>query len=76
MRVSGGDSFTSIGNLKCLPTSARDLGIFVSLIGVVFHAYCDVFEFSTNEEWVPMSAPMIVYVLFRNLWYLLTLLPL
>ena len=39
----------SIGNLSCQPTAAKHLGISVSSIGALFHAYCDVLLFSVKE---------------------------
>ena len=40
---------TSIGNLKCRQTAAKHLGVSVSSIGTLFHAYYDVLLFSVKE---------------------------
>ena len=52
---------------KYQPTAAMDLGISVLSIGALFQAYYEVFEFSTNEKWVPVSDPIIVLFLSKNL---------
>ena len=50
-------NFTSMGNLKCLPTAATERGISVSSIGALFHPYCDVrmnvslFSQRHNTKW-------------------------
>ena len=44
-KIGVGEKSTSRGNLKMRPMAAMFLVIFVPSIGVIFHAYCEVFAF-------------------------------